>query len=186
MPQKYEQFTPQLLPRYWRSPKMRFMNVNGDAYLCFLDFTARRLWKPPKQEAMVLVWLCLFITHTHTHKAQKYKVYPHLLDREQTPPLHDTTATQIHMQRTRRKKKSDIVVLVFFLEHHEFCFWPRGLSRGLSPRRSGFVSQLPLFGLVRQLQVQVQATKIQRSWVLCCAYCVLDCWAIKSVQHKIR
>lgn len=139
MPQKYEQFTPQLLPRYWRSPKMRFMNVNGDAYLCFLDFHCQTVMKPLKQEAMVLVWLCLFITHTHTHKAQKYKVYPHLLDREQTPPLHDTTATQIHMQRTRRKKKSDIVVLVFFLEHHEFCFWPRGLSRGLSLRRSGFV-----------------------------------------------
>lgn len=66
MPQKYEQFTPQLLPRYWRSPKMRFMNVNGDAYLCFLDFHCQTVMKPLKQEAMVLVWLCLFITHTHT------------------------------------------------------------------------------------------------------------------------
>lgn len=148
-------------------------------------FHCQTVMKPLKQEAMVLVWLCLFITHTHT-KPKSTRCILICWTGNKRPRCMTRQPLRFTCKRTQRKKKSDIVVLVFFLEHHEFCFWPRGLSRGLSLRRPGFVSQLPLFGLVRQLQVQVQATKIQRSWVLCCAYCVLDCWAIKSVQYEIR
>lgn len=157
MPQKYEQFTPQLLPPYWRSPKMRFMNVNGGCLFVLFRFPCQTVMKPLKQEAMVLVWLCLFITHTYTQspKVQAVSSSAGLWTNNPSCMCEDTTATQMHMQRSPRQNISDMVVLVFFLEHPKFWFRPRRLSTGLSLRRSGFDSQLPLFGLLRQLQVQV-------------------------------
>lgn len=98
--------------------------------------------------------MTVFIHNTHTHtKPKSTRCILICWTGNKRPRCMTRQPLRFTCKRTQRKKKSDIVVLVFFLEHHEFCFWPRGLSRGLSLRRSGFVIPAAS-GLVRQLQVK--------------------------------